>query len=116
MGDDGDRWRVLCTAGNDFWLRSDPVRLQHVVTGKSVPCSSSLSVSRWIPFRYLHLSGDTFGRPIHGQKEISAFSYANSQNLWKVDAGVYIRPSAEPLSSIGADLFVGRGDHIIDEL
>ncbi len=52
-----------------------------------------------ILFRYLHLTGDTYGRPIHGQKEISCYSYANSQNLWKVDSGVYIRPSSEPLSS-----------------
>ncbi|UJR37470.1 hypothetical protein I4U23_030173 [Adineta vaga] len=82
VGDEGDRWKVDCTTKNDFWLRKDPVRFQHVVTGK-----------------YLHLTGDTYGRPIHGQKEISCYSYANSQNLWKVDAGVYIRPSSEPLSS-----------------
>lgn len=50
-------------------------------------------------FRYLHLTGDTYGRPIHGQKEISCYSYPNSQNVWQVDAGVYIRPSSEPLSS-----------------
>lgn len=50
-------------------------------------------------FRYLHVSGDTYGRPIQGQKEISAYGYANNQNLWQVDAGVYIRPSSEPLSS-----------------
>jgi hypothetical protein len=50
-------------------------------------------------FRYLHLTGDTYGRPIHGQKEISCYGYANSQNIWKVDAGVYIRQSSEPLSS-----------------
>lgn len=45
------------------------------------------------------MSGDTYGRPIQGQKEISAYGYPNNQNLWKVDAGVYIRPSSEPLTS-----------------
>lgn len=69
-----------------------------------------------IRFRYLHVNGDTYGRPIHGQKEISASSYANSQNLWKVDSGVYIRPSAEPLSSVREELFSGGREHIIDEL
>jgi hypothetical protein len=70
-------------------------------------------------FRYLHLTGDTYGRPIHGQKEISCYSYANSQNLWKVDSGVYIRPS-EPLSSTRDENYNTRSqsktDHFDDEL
>lgn len=103
VGDDGDRWKVVCTNKNDFWLRKDAVRFQHVNTGK-----------------YLHLSGDTYGRPIHGQKEISCYSYPNNQNLWKVDAGVYIRPSSEPLSSTRDDSQNARSeakaDHFDDEL
>ncbi|CAF0837242.1 unnamed protein product [Adineta steineri] len=104
VGDEGDRWKVVCTTKNDFWLRKDAIRLQHVSTGQ-----------------YLHLSGDTFGRPIHGQKEISCYSYANSQNLWKVDAGVYIRPSSEPLSSTRDENSNTRSestknDHFDDEL
>jgi hypothetical protein len=72
-------------------------------------------------FRYLHVSGDTYGRPIHGQKEISCYAYANSQNLWKVDAGVYIRPSSEPLSSTRDEDSNTRSqstktDHFDDEL
>jgi hypothetical protein len=72
-------------------------------------------------FRYLHLTGDTYGRPIHGQKEISCYSYANSQNIWKADAGVYIRSSSEPLSSTRDDQFNTRSqsthtDHFDDEL
>lgn len=103
VGDDGDRWKVVCTTKNDYWLRKDPIRFQHVVTGK-----------------YLHLSGDTYGRPIHGQKEISCYSYANNQNLWKVDAGVYIRSSSEPLSSSRDENSNTRSqsktDHFDDEL
>ena len=34
VGDEGDRWKVVCTTKNDYWLRADPVRFQHVVTGK----------------------------------------------------------------------------------
>jgi dolichyl-phosphate-mannose--protein O-mannosyl transferase len=33
-GDEGDRWKVVCTSRNDYWLRKDGIRLQHVVTGK----------------------------------------------------------------------------------
>jgi hypothetical protein len=72
-------------------------------------------------FRYLHLTGDTYGRPIHGQKEISCYSYANNQNVWNVDAGVYIRRSSEPLSSTRDDQSNTRSqsrnsDHYDDEL
>ncbi len=74
-----------------------------------------------ILFRYLHVTGDTYGRPIHGQKEISCYSYTNSQNLWKVDSGVYIRPSSEPLSSTRDEDSNTRSqstktDHFDDEL
>lgn len=34
VGDEGDRWKVVCTTKNDYWLRKDPVRFQHVTTGK----------------------------------------------------------------------------------
>ncbi|CAF4267868.1 unnamed protein product, partial [Adineta steineri] len=49
------------------------------------------------------------------------YSYANSQNLWKVDAGVYIRPSSEPLSSTRDENSNTRSestknDHFDDEL
>lgn len=81
---------------------------------------SIYSIDQECPFRYLHLSGDTYGRPIHGQKEISGYSYPNSQNLWKVDAGVYIRPSSEPLSSTRDEnsntYSKSNVDHFDDEL
>ncbi|UJR08721.1 hypothetical protein I4U23_012978 [Adineta vaga] len=104
VGDAGDRWKVMCTGRNDYWLRKDGIRLQHVVTGK-----------------YLHLTGDTYGRPIHGQKEISCYSHANSQNIWKVDAGVYIRTSSESVSSTRDEQSDTRSqststDHFDDEL
>lgn len=34
IGDEGDLWKVICTSRNDYWLRQDPIRLQHVETGK----------------------------------------------------------------------------------
>ena len=34
VSDEGDRWKVVCTSRNDYWLRKDGIRLQHVTTGK----------------------------------------------------------------------------------
>ena len=32
---------------------------------------------------YLHITGDQFGRPIHGQREVSGYSYPETGNEWK---------------------------------
>ena len=73
-GDDSDNWFVECD--DTYWRRDDQVRLKHSTTGK-----------------YLHVTGDTYGRPIHGQYEVSATSYANSYNLWQVNEGIFIKPT-----------------------
>ncbi len=113
---EGDLWKVVCTSRNDYWLRKDGIRLQHVVSGK-YETEVFFSLMNYLSFRYLHLTGDTYGRPIHGQKEISCYSYANNQNIWKVDAGVYIRRSSELLSSPPNDSSHTRtNDHFDDEL
>ena len=44
-------------------------------------------------FSYLHISGDTYGRPIHGQKEVSAYSAPNSHNQWMAAEGIFIKPT-----------------------
>lgn len=74
LGDDGDNWIIECD--EDFWRRDESVRLRHELTKK-----------------YLHVTGDSYGRPIHGQLEVSAYSYANQLNLWRVLEGVYIKPT-----------------------
>jgi dolichyl-phosphate-mannose--protein O-mannosyl transferase len=75
-GDDGDNWVIDCE--DDFWRRDEPVRIKHELTNK-----------------YLHITGDTYGRPINGQFEVSCFPYANQLNLWKVMEGIYIKPSSD---------------------
>ena len=40
--------------------------------------------------RYLHSTGHTYGRPIAGQHEISAYSYVNDRNLWKAMVSVFV--------------------------
>ena len=39
-------------------------------------------------FRYLHLSGDTFGRPINGQSEVSAYANTEPGNEWRAMVSV----------------------------
>ena len=73
-GDDGDNWIIEC--GDEYWRRDEPVRLKHKLTKK-----------------YLHVSGDTYGRPIQGQMEVSCTAYASQYNLWRVYEGVYIKPA-----------------------
>jgi dolichyl-phosphate-mannose--protein O-mannosyl transferase len=75
-GDDGDNWIIDCE--DDFWRRDEPVRIKHELTNK-----------------YLHITGDTYGRPINGQFEVSCYPYANQLNLWKVMEGIYIKPSSD---------------------
>ena len=75
-GDDGDNWIVDCD--DDFWQRSHSVRIKHELTNK-----------------YLHITGDAYGRPINGQLEVSCFSYANQLNLWRVLEGIYIKPNEQ---------------------
>ena len=75
VGDEGDHWSVICTS--KYWNRDDKVRFKHTLTKK-----------------YLHISGETFGRPISGQSEVSAYTYTEPGNEWKAMEGVYIQDSS----------------------
>lgn len=70
-GDTGDNWILVCNS--DEWFRGEPVRLKHEDTGK-----------------YLATSGQQFGRPISGQREIVGVSSAGNSALWKTAEGVYM--------------------------
>ncbi|ESO99184.1 hypothetical protein LOTGIDRAFT_151586 [Lottia gigantea] len=77
VGDEGDNWVVTCSS--KYWSRRDQVRFKHVVTE-----------------HYLHVSGDTFGRPISGQREISAYPNPNSLNYWQAAEGIFVKPAPDP--------------------
>lgn len=47
------------------------------------------------------MTGDTFGRPIHGQSEVSAYPHPNELNYWIGAEGVYIRPSDDNRNASG---------------
>ncbi|XP_055339449.1 stromal cell-derived factor 2-like [Paramacrobiotus metropolitanus] len=73
--DTGDNWKVVCD--DDFWPRDGAVVFQHADTN-----------------HYLHMTGNTFGRPIAGQYEICGHYSVGSGTYWQVMEGVYIKPSS----------------------
>ncbi|XP_052812874.1 stromal cell-derived factor 2-like [Mya arenaria] len=83
-GDDGDNWVIVCSGKH--WSRKDKVRIKNVVTE-----------------HYLHVSGDTFGRPISGQREVSAYASPNDLNYWQVQEGIFITPSEDPVGTYRPD-------------
>ncbi|BFZ20912.1 hypothetical protein BsWGS_23951 [Bradybaena similaris] len=73
-GDEGDNWVIVCH--NKFWSRSEKVQIKHATTE-----------------HFLHVTGDTYGRPIHGQKEICGFPAIHDSNYWQAAEGIYIKPT-----------------------
>ena len=54
---------------------------------------------------YLHVTGDTFGRPIHGQSEICSYPNPNDFNYWSTAEGVYVKPQEESRQSDDDDYY-----------
>ncbi|XP_784191.1 stromal cell-derived factor 2 [Strongylocentrotus purpuratus] len=73
-GDEGDNWAVICSTTN--WKRNEPVRFKHVATEN-----------------YLSMSGQTYGRPIHGQREVCGLSSLSTANQWRAVEGIFVKPS-----------------------
>ncbi|CAD6196281.1 unnamed protein product [Caenorhabditis auriculariae] len=69
--DTGDHWTLMCN--EDVWSESDQVRFKHVDTGV-----------------YLALSGQQFGRPISGQREVVGTDSLTNGGVWKAAEGVYV--------------------------
>ncbi|XP_056603396.1 stromal cell-derived factor 2-like protein 1 [Triplophysa dalaica] len=78
QGDDLDVWAVQCSG--IFWERDDAVRFKHV--GTEV---------------FLSITGEQYGHPIRGQREVHGMSLPNHHNYWKVMEGVFIQPSNDPV-------------------
>ncbi|XP_013872366.1 stromal cell-derived factor 2 [Austrofundulus limnaeus] len=76
-GDHLDEWAVQC--GGSVWRRDEAVRFRHKST------EALLSVT-----------GEQYGRPIHGQTEVHAMSGPTQHSLWKVMEGIFIKPSETP--------------------
>ncbi|KAI1286395.1 Stromal cell-derived factor 2 [Halotydeus destructor] len=83
-GDTGDNWTIVCT--EDYWDRSEAIRLKHVDTEK-----------------YVSLSGRTYGRPISGQMEVVGIGYPDTSSYWKTAEGIFVKPTEMKDNSIEHD-------------
>ncbi|XP_064209346.1 stromal cell-derived factor 2-like protein 1 [Anguilla rostrata] len=75
-GDDLDVWTVQCSG--TFWEREEAVRFKH--KGTEV---------------FLSVTGEQFGHPIRGQREVHGMAIPNHHNYWRTMEGVFIQPSSE---------------------
>ncbi|NXG63185.1 SDF2 factor, partial [Hemiprocne comata] len=73
-GDSLDDWTVVCSG--TYWAREDEVRFQHASTAV-----------------FLSVTGEQYGRPIHGQKEVHGMAASSQSNYWKVMEGIFMQPS-----------------------
>ncbi|NWJ10720.1 SDF2L protein, partial [Crypturellus undulatus] len=76
-GDDLDIWIVQCSGTH--WERDDAVRFKHVGTDV-----------------FLSITGEQYGHPIRGQREVHGMATANHHNYWKAMEGIFIKPSMDP--------------------
>lgn len=73
-GDHLDEWTVQC--GGSVWKREEAVRFRHKATDA-----------------LLSVTGEQYGRPISGQREVHAMSSPSQHSLWKAMEGVFLKPS-----------------------
>ncbi|PKK18041.1 stromal cell-derived factor 2, partial [Columba livia] len=73
-GDYLDDWTVVCSG--TYWARDGEVRFQHASTEV-----------------FLSVTGEQYGRPIHGQKEVHGMAASSQNNYWKVMEGIFMQPS-----------------------
>ncbi|XP_060572187.1 LOW QUALITY PROTEIN: stromal cell-derived factor 2-like [Ruditapes philippinarum] len=91
-GDEGDNWSIVCSG--KYWNRKDKVRIKNVVTEY-----------------YLHVTGDTYGRPIKNQREVCGYSSPNELNYWQAMEGVFVTPSEDPQGTFRGDLNAHQHAH-----
>ncbi|XP_061880233.1 stromal cell-derived factor 2-like protein 1 [Entelurus aequoreus] len=77
-GDDLDVWTVQCDG--TYWERNDVVRFKHMGTNV-----------------FLSVTGEQYGHPIRGQREVHGMTSPSHHNWWQVMEGVFIQPSQDLL-------------------
>ncbi|XP_069581122.1 stromal cell-derived factor 2-like protein 1 [Brachyistius frenatus] len=77
-GDDLDVWAVQCDGVH--WERDEAVRFKHVGTDA-----------------FLSVTGEQYGHPIRGQREVHGMAAPNQNNWWRTVEGVFIQPGQDPL-------------------
>ena len=79
-GDNLDEWTVQC--GGSVWKREEAIRFRHKATDA-----------------VLSVTGEQYGRPIHGQMEVHAMPSPSQHSLWKAMEGIFMKPSEMPAGS-----------------
>ncbi|XP_028322645.1 stromal cell-derived factor 2 [Gouania willdenowi] len=79
-GDYLDNWTVQCSGS--LWQRAEAIRFRHKATDA-----------------LLSVTGEQYGRPIHGQSEVHAMSSPSEHSLWKAMEGIFMKPSESPAGS-----------------
>lgn len=69
-------WTVQCSG--TYWERDDAVRFKHIGTDV-----------------FLTVTGEQYGHPIRGQREVHGIHSPNHHNYWKAMEGVFIKPSLD---------------------
>uniref|UniRef100_A0A8B9QZG7 Stromal cell derived factor 2 n=1 Tax=Anas platyrhynchos TaxID=8839 RepID=A0A8B9QZG7_ANAPL len=101
--DDGNSyWRVrgrtaaVCERGRPVRC-GQAIRLTHLGTGRNLhshrfasPLSGNQEVSAFGEDG--EVTGEQYGRPIHGQKEVHGAAASSQHNYWKVMEGVFMQP------------------------
>ncbi|XP_051536490.1 stromal cell-derived factor 2-like [Myxocyprinus asiaticus] len=72
-GDHLDEWTILC-AGS-IWQRDESVRFRHTATDA-----------------LLSVTGEQYGRPIHGQREVHGMMISSPHSYWRTMEGVFMKP------------------------
>ncbi|XP_054857893.1 stromal cell-derived factor 2 isoform X2 [Eublepharis macularius] len=75
-GDFMDDWIVLCSG--PYWDQGSEVQFKH----------SSTHV-------LLSVTGEQYGRPIHGQREVHGMAYASQDSDWKAMEGIFVKPTEQ---------------------
>ncbi|XP_032836926.1 stromal cell-derived factor 2 [Petromyzon marinus] len=95
-GDELDAWEVQCpssSSSTSWWSRDVAVRLRHVATGV-----------------FLSVTGERYGRPISGQREVHAMATPGAHNLWQAAEGVFLKTPPVAAEAVEAARGDGAGD------
>ena len=77
-------------------MRNDYISLKHTNTHSLVLEFGYWPTITQFYFRYLHVNGERYGRPIEGQAEISCTTRQSRSTDWIAAEGVFVKPSTEP--------------------
>ena len=86
--DSGDHFNVICD-GN-LWRRDDQVQLKHVDTGNYLAIRFKIFIISLSYFRVC--SGQKYGRPIAGQREVVTTDPSGYNSYWLAAEGIFIKP------------------------